>query len=552
MDAPFCLKPAGTCEITSHKGRHPFCLGVCLLLRFTLPIGNEVALHPQKHSYRLEDDHADYDEGESEYERLNRMQLLFEWDERLRDCKKREAAFRCFMEFKGSAAIIREETRVEAKEYAKDDRERIQMESLGNGDSYESDGRVTDDDAETEDEEPVSKEVSVKSRRSRDSDLSFASTRKGGSTNDLVRRLLERVEGLAKNSSAFSEQVDAQAREIARLESHLSAVNGEMRASKVSFVRKDEVRGHKADIANLRVQEASNEHRLLEVTHNLAQATNRIEAMALVKFNAPVAVEADCKRELADLEGKVRAVEGKIYLIKNRLGADLVKFGNVDLKSLVDTYVFVKTKMPGDKMTFGCFYDMVAMLDSLMDSNAELSVFVKTGADASKSMYKNAAESRTKSSFNRAAHAIFSRKGGSDIHGGTMDPLFSAVKERALWTRNGGSQGMKAQLNRELGVLFLHVSESIVRQLGYGDAANIAQEYLTQSRKCYQEFINWSESFYLEIMDLYSVKPNEAWRLVLEFWGAFFEALRAVRGIATGQLSAPAESMEKDRAERTS
>jgi len=228
-------------------------------------------LHPQKHSYRLEDDHADYNEGESEYERLNRIQLLFEWDERLRDCKKREAAFRCFMEFKGSAAIIREETRVEANEYARDKQERIQMENLGDGDSYESNEKVTDDNTETEDEEPVSKEGSIKPRRSRDSDLSFGSMRKCGSTNELVRRLLEGVEGLENISSAFSEQVDSQAREITRLESDLSAVNGEMHASKVSFVRKDEVRGHKAAIANLRVQEASNEHRLLEVTHDLSQ-----------------------------------------------------------------------------------------------------------------------------------------------------------------------------------------------------------------------------------------------------------------------------------------
>jgi len=59
MDAPFCLKPAGTCKITSHKGRHSCCLGASLLLRFTLPVGNEVALHPQMHSYLLKDDHAD-------------------------------------------------------------------------------------------------------------------------------------------------------------------------------------------------------------------------------------------------------------------------------------------------------------------------------------------------------------------------------------------------------------------------------------------------------------------------------------------------------------
>jgi len=168
------------------------------------------------------------------------MQLLFEWDQRLRDCKKREAAVRCFREVKGSAAIIREETRDEAKAYAEDERERsIQMESLGNGDADESDGIVTDEDVETEDEEPVSKEDSVQSRRFRESELSFTSTQKGGSTNDLVRRLLQHVEGLERNSNAFTEQVEGQAKEIARLELNLFVVNGEMHASKVSFVRKD-------------------------------------------------------------------------------------------------------------------------------------------------------------------------------------------------------------------------------------------------------------------------------------------------------------------------
>jgi len=79
------------------------------------------------------------------------------------------------------------------------------------------------------------------------------------------------------------------------------------------------------------LHEAINECRLLEVTHELAQATGRIEAMALVKVNAPVAGAADFKKEVAYLEGKVRAVEGQIYLIKNRLGADLVKLGNVEV-----------------------------------------------------------------------------------------------------------------------------------------------------------------------------------------------------------------------------
>ena len=204
-------------------------------------------------------------------------------------------------------------------------------------------------------------------------------------------------------------------------------------------------------------------------------------------------------------------------------------------------------------MTFGCFYDMVALLDSLMDTDTDLEVYLKTGADSSKALYHTTAESRTSSSFNRAAPAIFSSKvTGVGIHGGTVDRLFGAVKERTLWTRNGGSQGMKANLNRELGVQFNNVSQSIVHRLGHGAAAQVAQEFLTQSRKCFQEFVNWSESFYLEIMDLSSVKPDEAWRLVLECWGAFFEALRAVRGVATGQLTLRSVNKEKDRAEKVS
>ena len=47
------------------------------------------------------------------------------------------------------------------------------------------------------------------------------------------------------------------------------------------------------------------------------------------------------------------------------------------------------------------------------------------------------------------------------------------------------------------------------------------------------------------------MKPDEAWRLVLECWGAFFEALRAVQGVATGHLFVWAESMEKYLVERT-
>ena len=53
-------------------------------------------------------------------------------------------------------------------------------------------------------------------------------------------------------------------------------------------------------------------------------------------------------------------------------------------------------------------------------------------------------------------------------------------------------------------------------------------------------------------MDLSSVMVDEAWSLVLECWGAFFELLRAMRGVATGQLSLRSANKDKDRAEKVS
>ena len=314
------------------------------------------------------------------------------------------------------------------------------------------------------------------------------------------------------------------------------------------------MRNHEMSIANLRFQEEHTTSALAAVSNDLLKATEQIKCMetALASGAGQVGGGVSTRQEMSDLSAKVRGVEGQVYLIKNRLGADLVKFGNVDLKSLADTYVWVQTTMPGDEMTYGCFFDMVALLDSLMDSDQDLDVYLKTGADSSKSLYHTTAEARTSSSFNRAAPAIFSAKmkGTVGVHGGTVERLFGAVKERTSWTRNGGSQGMKALLSRELEVQFNNVSQSIAHGLGYGAAAQVAQEFLTQSRKCYNEFVNWSESFFLEIMDLSSVKPDEAWRLVLECWGAFFGSLRAVRGVATGQLSLRSANKDKDRAEK--
>ena len=46
--------------------------------------------------------------------------------------------------------------------------------------------------------------------------------------------------------------------------------------------------------------------------------------MGLASATAHVGGDAKSKKEIAYLEGKVKAIEGQNYLIKNRPGADLV------------------------------------------------------------------------------------------------------------------------------------------------------------------------------------------------------------------------------------
>jgi len=213
VDAPFHLKPAGTCLVMAHKGRHPCCLGKHFFLKYTSSVGNEIALHPQSYIYILEDDTTDYDDAKFEYQRLDRMQVLYNWDEGLCECKKKEAAFKSFMEFYGSTDIVREETHKEAKAYAEGEGEQIRMEGIGNGEFTEEDG---------DEEDPVSQRVPAKLPHSfgkdTESDLSFGSLRKGSATNDLVMKLYKHVEGLVQDSINLAQQVQAQSVEIVGLE----------------------------------------------------------------------------------------------------------------------------------------------------------------------------------------------------------------------------------------------------------------------------------------------------------------------------------------------
>ena len=43
-----------------------------------------------------------------------------------------------------------------------------------------------------------------------------------------------------------------------------------------------------------------------------------------------------------------------------------------------------------------------------------------------------------------------------------------------------------------------------------------------ESQICFNAFVNWSENSFLQICALSLVTEQEAWTLVLEYWGVFF------------------------------
>jgi len=95
---------------------------------------------------------------------------------------------------------------------------------------------------------------------------------------------------------------------------------------------------------------------------------DRVEELEMFKDDRDVTVVEKDEASLEELKEALGKQEDEIYLLKNRLGSDCVKFGSVNLRSLADTFIFVNTKMTEVNTLFGCFFDLVALMDSVMDS----------------------------------------------------------------------------------------------------------------------------------------------------------------------------------------
>ena len=525
-NASFCLKAAGTCTVTNHAGKSTslWCKSSRLYLKFAKQGKHkvsEVAIEPRVASYELETD--DYG-VEDEIEILQENNHVALWDADLRTCSTREKAIACFESFAASAVLIKQQN-------AEDLNEMWTAVDEGNGEPYESDS--------VEEEDESDEDLSL------ESEVPVVVVRDTEPGNDALRLLVRNLELL--NAKMVNQEAI-----IVSLKNQIGGIRTEVVEQLDTCIKRDSWADYRRDTYAF----VNKKSRLLvgcaELLGTCKKLEDRVEELEMLK-NAPTDPVVD--KEAGAVEALKEALsrqEDEIYLLKNRLGSDCVKFGSVNLRSLADTYIFVNTEMTEANTSFGCFFDLVALMDSVMDSGTGMSEFLKNSADSRKIDHKSVAEARTCSSFNRTTPTIFTGAGNTAlIQAGTVDRLFSAVKKRDCWTSVGGSQGIKRVLEREIQISSSTILSAIDMEFKNGKAGSVAKEFLEQSKRCFQEFVNWSESFFLEIVALSEVTEEEAWILVLECWGAFFEALRRVRAVATNNLSLHAMTEKSARTKRT-
>ena len=228
-------------------------------------------------------------------------------------------------------------------------------------------------------------------------------------------------------------------------------------------------------------------------------------------------------------------IEFKIALLESRVGAQTLRFGPITLKSLVDTELFVNDHVPS--FSYGCYFDLVALLDSLWDTSTTEKSFLESEYNAQKTKFVSVDEASTSASFLHVAPLVFcGSSASSESKYGSIERSLPRVKSRDHWVSLGGMEGMKRQLEEEVLSKVGSILEEIPMTLGDSKGAKLAKEYLEASQTCFNKFVNWTETFYQELLGNSQVTEKEAWSLILHCWMAFFSDLRQIR-MACANLS---------------
>ena len=143
-------------------------------------------------------------------------------------------------------------------------------------------------------------------------------------------------------------------------------------------------------------------------------------------------------------------INNKMILMDVRIVSQCLQFGNTTLQSLEDTGPFVNDQVKS--CLFGCFFDLIALMDAPRDTNIDEETFVKSLYNAEKVQFASILEVSTSASFLHITPICFCKAGKQDsgaIHG-SVDKMLHLVKERHLWCHQGGLLGIKRDLQREI------------------------------------------------------------------------------------------------------
>ena len=231
---------------------------------------------------------------------------------------------------------------------------------------------------------------------------------------------------------------------------------------------------------------------------------------------------------LQDITEQVSDLKFMMEMMTSRLGTDAVQYESVLLQSFEDTFLFVTDHV--EPVAYGCFVDMVALLDVLRDGHIDVNTFVQSQHNTNKAQYKSVDEALISLSFLHVTPTVFSNtKHNQDFVAGSLDKVFHTVKKRSSWCDQGGRLGLKKDLVQDVSTKASSLKLEIRRTLGNSKGAELALAYLNESHQCFNEFVNWTEDFFLELKAISDVSDDDAWTLVLECWLAFFRDLRMVR-----------------------
>ena len=248
------------------------------------------------------------------------------------------------------------------------------------------------------------------------------------------------------------------------------------------------------------------------------------------------------------VRSNMASLEFKLALLESRVGAQTLKFGSISLQSLVDTELFVNDHVPS--FSYGCFFDLVALLDSLRDTTTTEKSFLESEYNAQKTKFVSVDEASTSASFLHVAPLVFCGNNSSaDSKYGSIERSLPNVKSREHWVSLGGMEGMKRQLEEEVASKVGSILEEIPMTLGESKGAYLAKSYLQSSQNCFHKFVTWTETFFQELLGNSQVTEKEAWILILHCWMAFFSDLRQIRmscsNLSPGRYEAGSEGRTK-------